>query len=108
MFGNKVQFHHLAPEDAKQWMKAMKSDEFTLIDARTPEEYKAGHIKGAILIPESALLSKMDEKLFNKEKPIFIYSHDSARSEYCAQILAGAGCKKVYEFGGITDWNFDN
>ncbi|MBR3771508.1 MAG: rhodanese-like domain-containing protein [Clostridium sp.] len=106
MSNRKVIYHELAPEDAKQWMDAMKPEEFTLLDVRTPVEYSIAHIEGAILIPENELQEKMKDRLSNKEKPIFVYCRSGVRSKKAAQILANAGYRKVYEFGGIIDWKF--
>lgn len=40
-------FHEMTPEDAKQWMDAMKPCEYVLLDVRMQEEYAACHIEGS-------------------------------------------------------------
>jgi len=102
----KQKYYVMEQDDAKQWMDAMKPDEFILLDVRMKEEFDTGHIKGAISIPDYAILKEMKEKLPDKNKPIFIYCRSGVRSKRAAQALASAGYKKVYEFGGIIDWKY--
>lgn len=106
MSDSRITYHELALEDAKQWMDAMKPGEFTLLDVRTQKEYESGYMKGAILIPDYELATKMNDRLPHKEKPIFVYSRSGIRSKKAAKLLADAGYRKVYELGGIINWNY--
>jgi len=77
-----------------------------LVDVRTPNEYKSGHITNAININYydqdfSAQISKL-----NKSKPIYVYCRSGVRSKYSSQILKKLGFKKIYNLkGGILNWN---
>ncbi len=73
-----------------------------LIDVRTPEEFNAGHIAGAVNIPVESLASRLDEVPANE--PIVVYCRSGNRSATAAGILTGAGYKPVYDLGGILDW----
>lgn len=99
-------YYELEQADAKQWMDAMKPGEYVLLDVRMKEEYQAGHIEGALLIPDFELENEMEEKLPDKTMPIFVYCRSGYRSKKAAKVLADAGYKKVYEFGGIMDWKY--
>lgn len=99
-------YYELDQADAKQWMDAMKPGEYVLLDVRMKEEYQAGHIEGALLIPDFELENEMEEKLPDKTMPIFVYCRSGYRSKKAAKVLADAGYKKVYEFGGIMDWKY--
>ena len=74
-----------------------------LVDVRTPAEYRAGHIDGAVNIPVSELGSRTQE-LGTKDGPIVVYCQSGARSGRAKQILAGAGFTEVHNLGGIGRW----
>ena len=88
-------YYELDQADAKQWMDAMKPGEYVLLDVRMKEEYQAGHIEGALLIPDFELENEMEEKLPDKTMPIFVYCRSGYRSKKAAKVLADAGYKKV-------------
>ncbi len=68
-----------------------------IIDVRTPEEYKAGHIKESVNIPLNVIPNKVNE-LKRKNKPIVTCCRSGARSGMAAQQLRSAGI--VVENGG--------
>lgn len=76
-----------------------------LVDVRTVEEFVSGHIKGAQnIVYLSDTWSTEIEKL-NKEEPVYVYCAKGGRSAKCAQLLADAGFKKIYDLeGGIGQW----
>jgi rhodanese-related sulfurtransferase len=82
------------------------------IDARAPEEYAEGHIKGAINIPfygSENYESVLNE--INKEEVIVTYCNgdDCDLSILLADEIFGKGFKKVYIFfGGWNDWKTNN
>ena len=51
----------LSVEKAKEWVTGKKEAEFVLLDVRQPEEYKTGHIPGAIFIPLPDLIGRVGE-----------------------------------------------
>ncbi|MDA8106561.1 MAG: rhodanese-like domain-containing protein [Nitrospiraceae bacterium] len=51
----------LSVEKAKEWVSGKKGAEFVLLDVRQPEEYKTGHIPGAIFIPLPDLIGRVGE-----------------------------------------------
>ena len=62
---------------------------FVFVDVRTPEEYKAGHIPGAINIPASEIQGRMNE--VPKDKEVYVYCHSGKRAAKASAILAKAG-----------------
>ena len=73
-----------------------------LIDVRTPEEFAAGHLKGAINIPDgnSALLQKNGAK---KDTPLYLYCRSGRRVKAAVKNLKKEGYTCLYDFGGIKD-----
>lgn len=60
-----------------------------LLDARTPQEYRAGAIEGFINIPLDTLRSRLDE--LDKTKPVYVYCHSGQRSYIAYRMLTQYG-----------------
>lgn len=76
-----------------------------LLDVRRPDEFAAGHLKGA------HFLNWLDEKTFKKDavnldksKTIYLYCRSGRRSNEAAVYLADKGYKVVDMDGGILAW----
>ena len=89
-------------ETAKRMMEA--DDGHVIVDVRRQDEYDAGHIPGAILIPNESIVDERPSELPDLEQVILIYCRSGNRSKQAAQKLADLGYLNVYEFGGITTW----
>jgi len=76
--------------------------DYIILDVRTPDEFKEGHIEGAKLIPVSELEGRLDE--LPKDKPIITYCKSGGRSRNAANILVENGFTQIYDMGGILDW----
>lgn len=75
-----------------------------LLDVRQPEEYKQGHIPGAMLLPLPDLPDKLEE--LNVSKGIVTYCRLGRRSLAAAQLIADELDSEVYTIdGGIMAWN---
>lgn len=98
-------YEQISAEEAKNIMDSENG--YILIDARTQEEYDAGHISGAILIPEYEIKDKAEEVLEDKEQLILVYCRSGRRSKIASQDLAELGYTNVKEFGGIIDWEYE-
>jgi rhodanese-related sulfurtransferase len=78
---------------------------FTIIDVRTPAEYAAGHLPGAINRDLSSPTFKDDIDKLEKNKTYLVYCASGARSTAAAQIMQGLGFPQIYNMdGGITAW----
>jgi rhodanese-related sulfurtransferase len=71
-----------------------------IIDVRTPQEYKTGHIKGSKNIPLDKLNSQLGK--INKSKPVITCCASGMRSGSAKGILAKAGFD-VHNGGGWTN-----
>ena len=72
-----------------------------LLDVRTPQEYREGHIPGSINIPLQSL-STADQIPAGKDTPLFVYCHSGARSAQAVRLLAGMGYTNTKNIGGIA------
>ncbi len=89
-------------EMAKTMMAA--DDGHVVVDVRRQDEYDAGHIPGAILIPNESISATQPELLPDLDQIILVYCRSGNRSKQAAQKLAEIGYTNIYEFGGIIDW----
>lgn len=93
---------------AKKAKEMMDEDsDIIILDVRTLEEYKEGHIEGAILIPDYQILEKAEEILTDSSATILVYCRSGRRSALAAKNLADLGYSNIYDFGGILDWEYD-
>ena len=98
----KMTYRRISQEEAKQMMT--RDDGHIIVDVRRRDEYDAGHIPGAILIPNESIGTEPPEQLPDKERIILIYCRSGRRSKEAAQKLVDMGYSNICEFGGIIDW----
>ncbi len=79
----------------------------TVVDVRTQEEYDAGHIEGAVLVPSDSIGDTQPDALPDTEKVLLVYCRSGVRSEAASRKLLNLGYLYVYDFGGIIDWPYD-
>ena len=95
-------YKQISQEQAKEMME--KDDGHVVVDVRRQDEYDAGHIPGAILIPNESINKDQPEELPDLNQIILVYCRSGNRSKQAAQKLFDMGYTNIYEFGGITDW----
>lgn len=71
-----------------------------LLDVRTPEEYRQGHIPGSKNVPLQTI-DKWDCLTENEDTPIYVYCHSGARSRQAVRLLNQMGHHNVTNLGGI-------
>lgn len=87
----------------KQWEENKR--DFLFVDVRRPDEYKEGHLPGAVNIPYDEVAKRKKE--IPLDKPVVFYCTISSwRAPYAANVLADAGLNNVYVLeGGASGWN---
>ncbi|MBM3270887.1 MAG: rhodanese-like domain-containing protein [Candidatus Sericytochromatia bacterium] len=76
----------------------------TVVDVRTPAEFRQRAYPGAINIPLSDLPARLAE--IPRDRPVVLYCASGARSGAAAGILRGAGYESAVNAGGL--WNMPN
>lgn len=77
----------------------------TVLDVRTSDEFKSGHIAGAVTIDYYKPEFKQELAKLDKSKPIFVYCAGGVRSKGAAQSLTDLGFKQIFELsGGLNAW----
>ena len=72
-----------------------------LVDVRTPQEYREGHIPGSKNVPLQQL-DKISSVTENKDALLFVYCHSGARSRQATAMLQHMGYANVNDIGGIA------
>ena len=72
-----------------------------LLDVRTPQEYREGHIPGSKNIPLQTM-DKVASVAENKGTPLFVYCYSGARSRQATAMLQHMGYTSVTNIGGIA------
>ena len=91
-------------QDRAKEMMALDGGQI-IVDVRRQDEYDAGHIPGAVLIPNESIGTEQPEELPDLDQIILIYCRSGNRSKQAAQKLADMGYRNIYEFGGINTWD---
>lgn len=95
-------YTQISQNRAKEMMAL--DDGHVIVDVRRQDEYDAGHIPGAILIPNESIDTERPAELPDLDQVVLIYCRSGNRSKQAAQKLADMGYTNVHEFGGIIDW----
>lgn len=74
-----------------------------LVDVRTPQEFTAGHIPGALNIPLDELDDRMGE-IGRKNAPVVLYCRSGHRSGQATRLLESAGYTGVHDLGAMSRW----
>ena len=96
---------NITAEEAKEIMDTEEG--YVILDVREQDEYDAGHISGAILIPYTQIEAKANEMLTDKDQLILVYCRSGRRSKLAAEALVELGYTNIKEFGGILDWPYE-
>ena len=95
-------FANFSSIDAKQAIHLLQNDDnVTILDVRTIEEYKEGHLRDATLIPVQALSQNLGMLKQDKNKKILVYCATGNRSVSASRILKENGFTPLNVKGGI-------
>ena len=84
---------------------AKNNPDAIIVDVRHDDEYKAGHIPGAVLLTMETITAETAAKVLpDKSQMILIYCRSGRRSKIAAQTLLELGYTNLIEFGGILDY----
>ena len=73
-----------------------------IVDVRQPDEYAAGHVPGAPLVPLGEVTERVAE--FPTEGEVLIICRSGARSARAAEFLRTQGIDAVNVAGGTMAW----
>lgn len=80
----------------------------TVLDVRTPEEFEAGHLQGAVNIDWFDDEFEKAVRAIDKSKPILVYCKKGGRSAKAVEKLVSMGYKNVIDLTGGYDAYLEN
>lgn len=93
--------------DAAEAKQMIDGGGVTVVDVREQNEYDAGHIAGAVLVPMGTIGSVQPEALPDLDATIIVYCRTGVRSAQASSKLADIGYTHIYNMdGGITSWSY--
>ncbi|MBP3647134.1 MAG: rhodanese-like domain-containing protein [Clostridia bacterium] len=95
-------YRRITMQEAVEMME--KEENRIILDVRTHQEYAAGHIPGAIVIPNETIGTAEIPQLPDKDQLIMVYCRSGNRSKQASDKLVKLGYTNIVEFGGIIDW----
>lgn len=96
------EIRHVSMNDIVKIME--ENRDYVIVDVRTPNEYKEGHIPNAINIPNETINETVYNKLKDKNQLILIYCRSGSRSRQAAYKMQKLGYTNLVDFGGIINW----
>lgn len=96
----------LPPKDAFELIQKNKgNNNFVILDIRTPEEFKDGHIEGAVNVDFRSENFGKEIDRFDKNKTYFVYCRTGNRSHDALNLMGPLGFHSIVRLGGdITGW----
>ena len=92
-------------------LKRMEKQDASVIilDVRTPEEFAAGHIAGAVNIPYTHLPARLSELTGAGDKDIVLYCATGVRAERAAERMREQGYTRLLHLDGdMKAWEEKN
>ena len=82
-----------------------RGEQWTLLDVRERDEYREGHLEGALTLPRGFLEIRVEDTVPEKNTPIIAYCAGGVRSLMAARTLKEMGYENVMSMtGGYTAW----
>lgn len=86
----------------------MDTQEVIVLDVREQEEFDAGHIPGAVLLPLGTISEDTAAAVIpDLNSAVLVYCRSGNRSKTASNALAALGYTNIYEFGGINTWPYE-
>ncbi|MGC5700033.1 rhodanese-like domain-containing protein [Pseudomonas sp. NFXW11] len=86
----------------------VNSEQGVVIDIRPSKEYAAGHIVGALNIPQDKLAARVGELEKHKAKTIILVDAQGQHAGSHARELMKSGFTAAKLSGGVSSWKADN
>jgi len=95
-----------AREAYKLMTENLDNPDFFIIDVRTADEYKEGHLKGAVNIDLYSEAFKEDIAKLDREKTYLVYCRSGNRSMRAVSLMQELEFTRLYHLNnGIIEWN---
>ena len=83
-------------------LKNKASQGAILVDVRSNQEYREGHLQGAINIPDFEIANRIQKEIPKKNQLIVVYCQYGGRSKDASMMMKKMGYTNVYNlYGGL-------
>ena len=80
-----------------------KDSTIMIVDVRTPEEYRSGHIPKAVNIPLNKV-DKIKSTVKNMDTVLYVYCLSGSRSSHACRYFSKIGYTNVTNIGAVGNW----
>ena len=78
-------------------------DNAVLLDVRQADEFNAGHIEGAVLVPHDTIAEKIGAVVLDKNTPVYVYCRSGRRSAIAVEAMKKLGYTDLTDLGGMDE-----
>ena len=75
-------------------------DNAVLLGVRQADEFNAGHIDGAVLVPHDTIAEKIGAVVLDKNTPVYVYCRSGRRSAIAVEAMKKLGYTDLTDLGG--------
>ena len=78
-------------------------DNAVLLDVRQVDEFNAGHIDGAVLVPHDTIVANVGAIVPDKNTPVYVYCRSGRRSAIAFEAMKKLGYTNLTDLGGMDE-----
>jgi rhodanese-related sulfurtransferase len=99
-------FKDISVQEAAELIKNNQTNsQFIILDVRTPQEFDAGHIEGALNLDFYSPSFQTELDKLDKGKTYFVYCRTGNRSGQAVKMMESLGFRAAYNLSdGIAEW----
>lgn len=103
-------FPNVPQVEAKELDNAIKTGEtISILDVRTENEYSREKIKNSINLPLNQIAGKIEARIPDKNKKIYVYCLSGSRSVFAVDTMVKLGYKNVFDVkSGLLAWRINH
>jgi phage shock protein E len=103
LFSHANEVRNISQQQLLSLQHAAKAPEFIVLDVRSDEEFKAGHIKGALNISHDTIEQHLDKLSGYQDKTVIVHCRSGRRAEIAQATLKANGFTQLKHLSG--DYN---
>ena len=78
-------------------------DNTVLLDVRRADEFNAGHIDGAVLVPHDTIAEMVGAVVPDKNTLVYVYCRSGRRSAIAVEAMRKLGYTNLTDLGGMDE-----
>jgi len=104
--GKGAEYRDLSPPEARELIGKRSGDPgFVLLDVRTPKEFEAGRIEGAVMVDYLSPTFREEMGKLDRGKTYLVYCRTGNRTKGALKTMLELGFRDLLHLdGGITKW----